>query len=428
MQLLPLIVSLAILVYFALKDVNIVILSILSVCVLALLSGNSIHTVLNENFLPGMSGYIQNFFLLFLFSVVFGQLMQISGFAYSIANTVTNFFSRKFIILGVVFSCAILVFSGVSALVVVFVMYPIALSIFEKVDLPVELIPASIATGAFTFTTSCFPGSPSISNATCSNAFGTDAMAAPLIGIICGLFSMVASSTYLLYVQKKARNSSRGFIPSENTKKVLEKKNEEQNAPIYLALAPPLSIIISLNVFKVPIEYVMLVGSLVCLITASKKVVPKLKSIMKNSVTNASKSIISTAAVVGFGGAVQASDGFQSIIEWSETLNINPYLSLALVTTLLCGFSGSSTGGLAISTNATAQHYLSMGLAPQALHRIAVIAGNGLDSLPHNGAVNTLLVTCDVSYKDGYKHIFMTTVILDISTMFIAVLLANLLY
>ncbi|MGL5434931.1 MAG: GntP family permease [Lachnospiraceae bacterium] len=428
LKILPLVIALFLLIFLALKEINVVMLSLLSACVLGILSGSSIDTLLVEQFLPGMSNYIQKFYLLFLFSVIFGQFMQISGFARTIATCITRSFDQRFILLGVVFSCALLVYSGVSALVVVFVMYPIASSVFKEADLPGELIPAAIATGAFTYTTSCFPGSPSISNATAALAYGTDAMAAPVIGIICGIFTMLTTSGYLLYAQKKCLQKEKGPLVTSSDVETPASSSGNGNAQSLLAILPPVSIIVSLNIFHIPLQYVMLIGSLACVIFQPRKIIQSFKTIMNQSVLNSSKSIISTAAVVGFGGVVQASEGFQSILTWSETLQINPYLSLAIITTLLCGFCGSSTGGLAISTAATASHYLAMGLNPDALHRISAIAGNGLDTLPHNGAVNTLLVTCNVSYKEGYKHIFVTTVFLNLVTMMLAVMLANVMY
>jgi len=427
-KILPLIVALFLLIILALKDINVVFLSLLSACVLAILSGAPIDSVLGEQFLPSMSNYLQRFYLLFLFSVVFGQLMQLSGFASCIASCITKIFNARFILLGVVFSCALLVYSGVSALVVVFVIYPIAISVFEEADLPVELIPGAIATGAFTYATSSFPGSPSISNATAAMAFGTDAMAAPLIGIVCGIFTLVTTSCYLLYAQSRYKKQGKGFVAVNHGGESKSEDKENKKIPLLLAIFPPVSVIVSLNLFHIPLQYVMLIGSLVCVVLQPRKISHKYKTIMNQSVLNSSKSIISTAAVVGFGGVVQASEGFQSILSWSETLQTNPYLALGIITTLLCGFCGSSTGGLAISTAATAEHYLAMGLNPQALHRVAVIAGNGLDTLPHNGAVNTLLVTCNVSYKEGYKHIFMTTVFLNLLTLGLAVILANVLH
>ena len=53
----------------------------------------------------------------------------------------------------------------------------------------------------------------------------------------------------------------------------------------------------------------------------------------------------------------------------------------------------------------------SAGLSPQILHRIAALASGGLDALPHNGAVITLLAVAGLTHKQSYKDIFAITLI-----------------
>ena len=51
------------------------------------------------------------------------------------------------------------------------------------------------------------------------------------------------------------------------------------------------------------------------------------------------------------------------------------------------------------------------GISPELLHRVATIACGGLDSLPHNGAVITLLGICRLSHQESYLDIFMVSVV-----------------
>ena len=57
----------------------------------------------------------------------------------------------------------VLSYGGVSCYVIVFVIYPIALNMFKKADLPRHLIPAVVAAGSFT-AVNLGPGSPSVVN------------------------------------------------------------------------------------------------------------------------------------------------------------------------------------------------------------------------------------------------------------------------
>jgi H+/gluconate symporter-like permease len=48
---------------------------------------------------------------------------------------------------------------------------------------------------------------------------------------------------------------------------------------------------------------------------------------------------------------------------------------------------------------------------PALLHRVAVIGSGTLDSLPHNGAVVTLLAVCGSTHKDSYSDIFVVGIL-----------------
>ena len=44
------------------------------------------------------------------------------------------------------------------------------------------------------------------------------------------------------------------------------------------------------------------------------------------------------------------------------------------------------------------------------MHRIASMACGGFDTLPHNGAVITLLTICGLTHRQAYKDIAMVTI------------------
>ena len=90
---------------------------------------------------------------------------------------------------------------------------------------------------------------------------------------------------------------------------------------------------------------------------------------------------------------------------------------------LIAGACGSGTGGLGIAVSTLGPIYLDMGINPGLIHRIACVSCCGLDSLPHNGAVVTLLKYTGISHKDGYIHIGVTTVIVPLLTLALMVFL-----
>lgn len=95
-----------------------------------------------------------------------------------------------------------------------------------------------------------------------------------------------------------------------------------------------------------------------------------------------------------------------------SNLGGNPLISFASATTLIAGATGSGSGGIGIAMEVFAQKYMDLGVNPAVLHRIAAIACNGLDTLPHNSMVITCLAalwydTFKESYKPDIYHICM---------------------
>jgi H+/gluconate symporter-like permease len=75
-----------------------------------------------------------------------------------------------------------------------------------------------------------------------------------------------------------------------------------------------------------------------------------------------------------------------------------------------------------------ADHYLSMGLNPEIIHRVASIASIGLDSLPHNGLVVTVILACGCNHKQSYKPIFVTSVVITLIALAVAIVTGSILY
>ena len=126
--------------------------------------------------------------------------------------------------------------------------------------------------------------------------------------------------------------------------------------------------------------------------------------------------IFNTASLVGYGAVVASLQGFALIRD--AVLGIapgNPLVSLAIAVNVLAGFTGSASGGMSIALQALGADYLAraeaVGIAPALLHRVTAIATGGLDALPHNGAVVTLLAICGLGHRQSYGDIFVVAVL-----------------
>ena len=79
---------------------------------------------------------------------------------------------------------------SISLFVAFFVLVPMAQRMFQAADIPRRLMPATIGLGAFTFTMTALPGTPSVNNAIPMPYFGTTTFAAPGIGIVASLITL----------------------------------------------------------------------------------------------------------------------------------------------------------------------------------------------------------------------------------------------
>lgn len=140
--------------------------------------------------------------------------------------------------------------------------------------------------------------------------------------------------------------------------------------------------------------------------------------------------IFNTASEVGYGAVIASLAGFLLIRD--SILNLtpdNPLISEAVAMTTLAGITGSSSGGLSIALSTLGEDYLRMavaaGIDPELMHRVAVMAAGGLDTLPHSGAVITLLAICGLTHKQSYLNLAMVTMIIPLIAVVVVITLGT---
>lgn len=433
MDMLVILLGLALLLFLTLKKVPVVFASMASVLFIALFSGLPLVQTMTQNYMDGFSGFVKSAWLMFLLGAILSMLMDITGAARAIAEFIIGKLGVKFAIPSIIIAGGLLTFGGVSAFVSCFALYPITLAVFKKANLPRYLIPATIGSGIFTWVT-MLPGNPQIQNIIPTTYLGTTAMAAPVVGIVCGLFALTLMIMYLMWESSRAKTKGIGFIADEDTIAVLEKADkmaEEGNLPnIILSVIPIISIAVVLNVFKMDITVALLSGIVLCCIFFYKNITG-VNKILSTSVSSAAQTLVNASAIVAIGSVIKITPGFQHmvdlILQFSQAGG-NPLTIFGIATTLLCGLNASGVGGLSTTLSVLAEPFLAMGVNPEIMHRVGVIASVGLDSLPHSGGIVAVLAISGVSYKDGYKHLFVTTVLITLLTLVLALILGNIMY
>jgi len=346
--------------------------------------------------------------------------------------------------LSIVLVCAFLTYGGVSLFVLVFAVYPFAAEMFREGGIPERLIPATIALGAFTFTMDALPGTPQIQNIIPTAFFKTDTWAAPWLGVIGALFILVAGLAYLEWRRRQAARAGEGY----GTKLVNEPEPfpEEKLPNPWLALSPLVIVGVMNKVFTVliprvyggthsadlpglakpvvtqvssvaaiwAVEGALLLGILTVLVFAFRPLKERFAEGSKVAVAGALLAATNTASEYGFGAVVAALPGFLAI---ADALKAIPgvLVNVAVTVTALAGITGSASGGMSIALATMADSFIAAAHAAdiplEVLHRIAAMASGGMDTLPHNGAVITLLAVTGLTHREAYRDIFAITLL-----------------
>ncbi|WP_243355788.1 GntP family permease [Bacillus litorisediminis] len=422
---LGIILGLAVLMFLAYRGWSIIWIAPISAGVVALTGGLDLLDAYKGTYMEGFVGFAKAWFPVFMLGAVFGKLMEDTGMAKSVAVVLSKLMGKKRAILGVLISCAVLTYGGVSLFVVVFAVYPLAIGLFREANISRKLIPGTVALGAFTFTMTAVPGTPQIQNLIPMQYFETSPTAAPIMGIVAALIMGAGGYFYLRWREKVMTAKGKVFTEPEG-KKIVE---DTGNVPNFiLSLLPLIVVLVTLNVFEWDIIVALLSGILLILIFNFQKFKSFVKAINAGAIGSVT-AIINTSAAVGFGSVVKAVPGFETLTNMLLNIKGNPLISEAIAVNLLAGATGSASGGMGIALEALGDKYyqiaMQTGISPEAFHRIASLASGGLDTLPHNGAVLTLLTITGMSHKDSYKDIFVVSLLIPIISVIVAILMAS---
>ncbi|TNG92386.1 GntP family permease [Pasteurellaceae bacterium USgator11] len=415
--------------------------------VVALFGGLDLLTAYTGDYMSGFVGFAKTWFPIFMLGAIFGKLMEVTSMANAIAQTISKWLGAKRAILAVVVACSILTYGGVSLFVVVFAVYPLGVALFRQANISRQLLPGTIALGAFTYTMTAIPGTPQIQNLIPTHYFHTTPAAAPLMGTVSALIMAVLGYYWLVYRETALRNKGLVFIEPEPTQTVRTEDEEnlekaasqpakttvspikESKPNFWFSMLPLVAVVVALNIAKLSVIIALLIGISLILILSAAQYKSFIKAI--NEGANGSVlAIVNTSAAVGFGSVVKAVPGFAALSDFLLNIKGSPLISEAVSVTALAGATGSASGGMGIALESLGQKYyelaMAQGLNIEHFHRVASIASGGLDTLPHNGAVLTLLVITGMSHRQSYFDIAMVSLVIPTISLITVIGLASL--
>jgi H+/gluconate symporter-like permease len=405
-------------------------------------------------FMDKMVGFLKLYFPVFLLGAIFGKLIEVSGFSKAIVAAVIRLFGPSRAMLSIVVVCALLTYGGVSLFVVVFAVYPFAAELFRQADIPKRLIPGTIALGAFTFTMDALPGTPQIQNIIPASFFGTDTWAAPVLGSAGAVFILILGMAYLESRRRSALRAGEGYGQDLVNEPVAFAGDRLANP--WIALLPLVLVGVANKVYTLAIPHVygathefvpavigapapvvqevarvaaiwaveaaLLTGIVAVLVLAWKPVTTHFAEQTKPAIAGALLAAMNTASEYGFGAVIAALPGFLVVADALAAIP-NPLVNEAVTVTALAGITGSASGGMSIALAAMADTFIANANAAHipmdVLHRVAAMASGGMDTLPHNGAVITLLAVTGLTHRQAYKDIFAITIIKTMAVFFI---------
>lgn len=481
MGLLGVLLGLALLVWLAFRGWSVLLLAPAAALLAAAFAREPLLAHWTQTFMGSATHFLAQFFPLFLLGALFGKLMEDSGSVTAIATWMTERLGARRAMLAVVLAGALVTYGGVSLFVAFFVLAPMAEALFRAASIPRRLMPAAIALGTSTFTMSALPGTPAIQNAIPMPFFGTTPFAAPGLGIIAAAIMLGFGLWWLGRAEAGARRRGEGFgsaapVPVDAAAEdpmVRERtttahtfdpveihRAERAKAPPPILLAAlPLAVVVAVNLLMSFVVLprmdtaflaeprwgatslsavggvwsvaVALAAAIITLLIVTGRRLPAIRESMDAGANAAVLPAFSVASLVGFGAVVAALPAFALVRDWVLGIGGGPLVSLAVATNVLSALTGSASGGLTIALDALGPTYMRLaaeqGIDPALLHRVAVIGAGTLDSLPHNGAVVTLLAVCGSTHAKSYFDIVMVGIVGALVALVAVIVLGGLL-
>jgi len=458
MSIVGIVLSLILLMTFAYRGANIILLApVMSVVAVLFDADARVLASYTQIFMPALGRFIANYFPLFALGAMFGRLLEATGSTSIIATRISEMLGPRRAIWAVVLSCAVLTYAGVSVFVVVFAVFPISSELFRKAQIPKRLLPGTIALGSFTFAMTTLPGSLQIHNLIPMTYFGTTAFASPGLGLIAAACMLSLGMAWLTHRAAVAARAGEGYssVVEDPVEVPIRRAGPEVSFPMAVA---PIVVVTAMNLFLsqfvfaegrydylaevkyggTSIAQVRGVWSTIVALVIALGVTSWISPLrwrqtyqaLAEGVGLSLTPLLNTASEVGYGATIASLSGFSAIKASVLTLTAsNPLISSAASINLLAGVTGSASGGLTIALESIGgvlrERADAANISPELLHRVAAMSSCGLDTLPHNGVVITLLLICGLSHRQAYLDVFVTSVLVPVTATALVLVLAS---
>lgn len=392
------------------------------------------------NYATGYTAFISSQLFVLVIGAVFGELMAISGAAETIANIITEKLGVKNVILSITVIVTVFVYVGISGFVVLFVVAPIATVMMKRAGYAYRMIPGIIFIGATN--SAMLPYAINVTN-TIPYSIITEQIpdaqtslgSAPLLGIVAFIISNIVGYGYMVHAAKTTAIKEGTVV--DDTKPVKIVPTRDDLPSLGIAIIPFIAVVALVLglTWGIPgmdanaiVVAAMFVGCVLLCLLCHKQIGSKLKESIAKGVNNGVGATVMAAAIIGFSTVLQNSIGFEAIKNWVLSFNMNPYITEWLGLNLLAGIMGSGTASVQTFFQYFTTALVAKGASPAALHRLAPAAVTGMNTLPNAGGMVAQLNWMNISLKDGYWYVFITSVVAPMIGSLVACILAMFIY
>lgn len=400
------VLGLALFIVLAFRGHSLVLSALASACVMFLFSGVNPMDGLTGLYLPGLAGFIRDYFLLFLFGTLLGRLMSDGGSAKRIALSLARLIAKSkknqrfFCVLLVPALYFALTYAGISGFVVVFTVLPIAKDLFEQTDTPWRLYCCG---GAQTISSAVLAGSLQASNVYAGSVCGTPITAAPLLSVIATAVFLLVSLVMLRLTAARVERTGEGFLPSGAgiRQAQVDEGMPEERLPQLLPSLLPLGVVLFLAAgLGWDVVTALLLGCLLTVAVCRKNLLPTLKRSLSLGASASFGPTINVAATYAIGAAIKGLAGFAF---FEGLLSRLPDMAQGAGLGMLAAFiMASVTAPIPAFGEQMLAHFSNAGLTAAMAHRMMLVT-SFTSIAPHNAGISNAASMLHLPYGSCLK-------------------------
>lgn len=435
------IITLGFLLVFSYKGYNVTLISVVNVLILGFFAFK-IPTIylINNVFMNAIGDFVGHYALLFILGSLLGKIFSDSGLGISLANFLLDRIPRKAAIIVAVLMTSIFPLSGMSLLIVPFIVYPIVNHMFYRLDISKKFVLPTIVLGGFSYTMSV-PGSAQVINIIPTQTLGTTIYAAPAIGLLAATIVLVLGISWLTFRINRSKRKGKPYGDTTEHSTIVHEKLPSPYLAFAVILFIALSNIILINFVFTPNSYlakyvpnfvlernryavqITLIITVAFLIIMLRKYFINIKSTLMVGVNQAILTALTAGSVIGYGSVVIKLDAINNLTLSLVNTNLSAYTLVGIISSILGIISGSATGGMSIL-----YHYISsfdslnnivMAANKDIIHRISTIGVPSFAVLPHHGGLLALIAMSNMTYKRVYLDIFIVGCLIPLISLLV---------